>query len=149
MSKTTPLAQRLNEQMQQDSEIIQEETRKQLASMRKELNAILQNELNTIKNDMEAVNKSTTWQLFKSRIMWPSIIGLCLGIGLLVGLTFGIKGRADKIQQYEATIQTLESQAGKAQITACGQRRRMCIAVERNAGTFGQDGTTYMVIKGY
>src|SRR5699024_7614956 len=85
MSENTSLAERLKQQKARESAITQDLMKQQLDDMRNELTAILKTELNTIKKDTQNQAKSISWSMFKSRILWPSITGLSLCIGILGG----------------------------------------------------------------
>jgi hypothetical protein len=85
MAETTSLAKRLKEQKQRESAITQDLMRQQLDAMRQELTNTLQNELSTIKADIQGQSQSIGWSAFKSRIIWPSLTGLSLCIGILGG----------------------------------------------------------------
>jgi hypothetical protein len=50
--------------------------------------------------------------------------------------------------QLEASIANLEQRGGKLQISHCGPKRRLCVAVQDYAGIYGKDGD-YRIAKGY
>src|SRR5699024_10984804 len=85
MAETTSLAKRLKEQKQRDSAITQDLMKQQLTAMRQELTSTLQSELSTIKADIHGQSQSIGWSAFQSRILWPTLTGLSLCIGILGG----------------------------------------------------------------
>jgi hypothetical protein len=85
MPETTNLAKRLKEQKQRESAITQDLMRQQLDDMRQELTSTLQSELSTIKADIQGQSQRIGWSMTKSRILWPSLTGLSLCIGILGG----------------------------------------------------------------
>src|SRR5699024_11307015 len=82
---STSLAKRLKEQKQRDSAITQDLMKQQLTAMRQELTSTLQSELRTIKADIQGQSQSIGWSAFKSRILWPTLTGMRLCIGIMVG----------------------------------------------------------------
>ncbi|EME7447831.1 hypothetical protein VZ727_004396 [Salmonella enterica] len=85
MPETTNLAKRLKEQKQRESVITQDLMRQQLDDMRRELTSTLQNELSTIKADIQSQSQSIGWSAFRSRFLWPTLIGLSLCLGIFGG----------------------------------------------------------------
>lgn len=55
----------------------------------------------------------------------------------------------DEVASLKAGAEAFAAKAGKAQLTTCGDKRRLCVLVDTKAGTFGGGDATYVVIKGY
>ena len=51
-----------------------------------------------------------------------------------------------EVAEQQAALKTLNAKGGKARLTVCGQARRLCVQIDKEAGEFG-DG--YYVIRGY
>src|SRR5699024_11096201 len=114
MAETTSLAKRLKEQKQRDSAITQDLMKQQLTAMRQELTSTLQSELSTIKADIQGQSQSIGWSAFKSRILWPSLIGLSLCIGILGGswgvmhyLSNRVVNLSEQVQQGKTVLEQL------------------------------------------
>src|SRR5699024_1345488 len=85
MAETTSLATRLKEQKQRDSAITQDLKKQQVTAMRPELTGTLPREPSTHKADIQGQRQSIGWSAFKSRILWPTLTGLSLCVGILGG----------------------------------------------------------------
>lgn len=113
MAEISNLAKRLKEQKQRESAITQDLMRQQLDDMRRELTSTLQNELSTIKSDIQSQSSSIGWSVFKSRFLWPILAGLslCLGIfGASWGLMLYFVNQATELnQEIRASKQVLAS----------------------------------------
>src|SRR5699024_1395496 len=136
MSENTSLAERLKQQKARESAITQDLMKQQRDDMRNELTAILKNELNTIKKDTQNQAKSISWSMFKRRILWPSIPGLSLCIGILGGswgVTHYLTTKAltlnHEITAMTKRIEPLEEQGGKVTFNRCGDDRRLCVKI--------------------
>lgn len=60
--------------------------------------------------------------------------------------------KADLVQEVarlEAAAADFAKRAGKAQLSTCGDKRRVCIRIDKAAGGFGDDNEAYAIIKGY
>ena len=54
--------------------------------------------------------------------------------------------------QLEASIEDLNKRGARIRIVGCGPAKRLCVLVDRTAGTFGIEGNKddmYMIAKGY
>jgi hypothetical protein len=59
--------------------------------------------------------------------------------------------RAEK-EQLQASVDDLHKRGAKMKIIGCGPQSRLCVLVDRAAGTFGVAGSkddVYMIVKGY
>lgn len=158
MPETTNLAARLKKQMQDESVISRRQMQALINDSRKELTDTYEAELSTIKGDTEALNRSLGWQLLKSRLLWPTITGLmlCLGIsGGLWGVTQYLGSQLVEKQQRlalmgaeitrrEKVLAFLKSEGGAIQFSTCDGRR--CIQIDEDAETY-ENG--YRILKGY
>lgn len=149
MQETTNLAARLKNQMQQENATIQDLTQKQLNAMRSELSGILRQELNTIKADIQSQSQSIGWSMFKSRFLWPTLVGLSLCLGIFGGSWATMRYFTNQITELQRNVQTLEQDGGKIQFSKCGEKRQLCAQVRPELGKFGSNGENYMILKGY
>jgi hypothetical protein len=53
-----------------------------------------------------------------------------------------------EVVELKAAAADFAKRAGKAKLTTCGDKGRLCIEIDRKAGGFGDDGQ-YAIIKGY
>jgi hypothetical protein len=158
MPETTNLAARLKKQMQDESVISRRQMQALINDSRKELTDTYETELSTIKGDTEAQNRNLGWRVFKHRILWPTITGLmlCLGIsGGLWGVTQYLGSQLVEKQQRlalmgaeitrrEKLLAFLKSEGGAIQFSTCDGRR--CIQIDEGAETY-ENG--YRILKGY
>jgi len=149
MQETTNLAERLKNQIQQENAIIQDLTKKQLNDMRSELSDILRQELNTIKADIQRQSQSISWSMFRSRFLWPTLVGLSLCFGIFGGSWATVRYYANQITDLQRNAQILEQKGGKIQFSRCGEDNRLCAQVRPELGTFGKNGENYMILRGY
>jgi hypothetical protein len=74
----------------------------------------------------------------------------CLGVwGAVAWLNHDIAGLITQRDQLAAGVDHLNELGGKAKLTTCGSAHRKCILLDSEAGTFGDNGETWMIIKGY
>lgn len=144
MTKPIPLAEQLKQRMQREHEIIQRQTEKQLSIMGNELRDIVKNELVTIKADMEEHNRSLGWSLIKHRLLWPTLIGLSLSAGILLG-SWGItQYLSNQITSLRQTVSELEGRGGKSHLASCNDR--LCVQIDPMAPQYENN---YRILKGY
>src|SRR5699024_10580340 len=155
MSENTSLAERLKQQKARESAITQDLMKQQLDDMKKELTAIVKNELNTIKKDTQNQAKSISWSMSKSRILWPSITGLSLCIGILGGswgvthyLTNKALNLTHEITAMNKGMETLEEQGGKVKFNGRGDDRRLRVKKNPKRRESGENGEQ-RTLKGY
>lgn len=159
MLKTSRLTERLKEQSNHENETIQSLTREQLGNLRSALNTILENELNTLKADIQRQHKAMGWTVIRSRIFWPTIIAASLLLGISIAswglmryhittistLSEEINLLRQTEQQYRETIEILEQQGGRITLTQCNNR--LCARIDPQAPTYsGQNGETYRIL---
>jgi hypothetical protein len=68
---------------------------------------------------------------------------------LLLLLEFNRRAERDALQ---ASIDDLNKRGSKMKTIGCGPKSRLCVLVDRAAGTFGVAGNkddVYMIVKGY
>jgi hypothetical protein len=58
------------------------------------------------------------------------------------------KHLVEKIETEQVTINNLNENGGKAQLSHCGDDHRLCVLIDQKVGHFGTNGD-YLVIKGY
>jgi len=66
-----------------------------------------------------------------------------------VGEMTALRAERDQLQ---ASIEDLNKRGAKMKIIGCGPQSRLCVLVDRTAGTFGVAGNkddVYMIVKGY
>lgn len=155
MSENLSLAERLKKQKEQESAITQDLMKQQLDAMRSELTAILKSELNTIKKDTKSQAKSISWSMFKSRILWPTVVGLSLCIGILGGswaVTHYLANKAmnlsHEIASMNQSIETLEAEGGKVKFSRCGDQRRLCVKINPKTEEYGEN-REWRILEGY
>ncbi|AYB48292.1 hypothetical protein CJJ19_00715 [Candidatus Williamhamiltonella defendens] len=148
MQETTALAERLKNQIAQENETIQNLTRQQLNDLRNALKVILQQELNTIKTDIRNQNESMGWKVFRSRILWPLIIGLSLSLGIFSGSWLTMSYYGEQIIQMQGSAKKLDREGAKIQFSQCGENRTLCIRINKKKGVFGKK-SDWMIPEGY
>jgi hypothetical protein len=153
MQETTNLAARLKEQMRRENAIIQNLTRKQLNDMRSALTGILQQELSTIKSDIQRQSRGIGWSMLRSRVLWPMLVGLSLCLGIFGGSWAMMRYSANQImelqrniQELQRNIQILERDGGKIRLSRCGPQKRLCAQIDETAPAY-EGG--YRILKGY
>lgn len=144
MTKPIPLAEQLKQRMQREHEIIQRQTEKQLNIMGDELRDIVKNELATIKADMEEHNRSLSWTLIKHRLLWPTLIGLSLSVGILFGSWGMTQYLSNQIISLKQTVSELEGRGGKSHLASCNAR--LCAQIDPMAPQYENN---YRILKGY
>jgi CHASE3 domain sensor protein len=149
MQETISLAERLKRQIKHENETIQDLTQQQLSAMRKELNGILRQELNTIKADISAQTSNIGWSMIKNRVLWPIIIGLTFSLGIFGGSWATMQYLSSEIQTMRVTVLQLEKQGGKLTLNDCGGR--LCIVEAKNGGTWTRspDNRRLCIPEGY
>jgi hypothetical protein len=51
--------------------------------------------------------------------------------------------------QLQASIEDLNQRGAKVVLGHCGPKKRLCVAVDESAGTYGELGEPYRIVKGY
>lgn len=85
---------------------------------------------------------------------------VAIAIVLMAGFYFGSKfllastmndlaTAREEVAELQKTVDKLSSKGGKAQISSCGDSRRLCIRIDSKAGNFGDNSEQYRVIYGY
>lgn len=102
--------------------------------------------------------KGVGWKL--ALVAFLAALGLVAAVGLAA---FGLveiqryqvrslaNEKADLVQEVaalQAAAADFAKRAGKAKLTTCGDKGRLCVEIDRQAGGFGDDGQ-YAIIKGY
>jgi len=52
-----------------------------------------------------------------------------------------------EVAEQQAVLKTLNAKGGKARLTTCGQARRLCVQIDKEAGEY-EEGD-YYVLRGY
>lgn len=68
---------------------------------------------------------------------------------LLAGTMNDLATAREEVAELQKTVDKLSSKGGKAQISSCGDGRRLCIRIDSKAGNFGDNSEQYRVIYGY
>ena len=55
----------------------------------------------------------------------------------------------EEVAALKASAADFANRAGKAQLSTCGDKRRLCIKIDKNAGSYGDNKEAYAIIKGY
>lgn len=148
MQENGTLIERLKRQHEEQNAIIQSLTQQQLEAMRNELSATFQRELNTTKAAIEQQTRGIGWNMLKNKILWPSVTGLSLSLGILLGSWGTMQYLLSEITEARQTLKTLEQEGGKAQISKCDTAGRLCIKIDLKAQAYGKNGE-FRIIEGY
>src|SRR5699024_12639048 len=88
--------------------------KQQLTARRQQLTSTLQCELSSSRADIQGQCQSIGWSAFKSRILWTSLIGLSLCIGILGGswgvmhyLSSRVVNLREQVQQGKTALEQL------------------------------------------
>jgi len=146
MNEISNLAARLKGQREEERAFFRDLIRVHHDAMRSELTGILKRELDTITADMAGQSRRIGWRMFRSRILWPTLIGLGLCLGLFAGNTLLTNYHADRIIELQANARILEKEGGKIQFRRC--QGRLCVEIDPYAPEFGENGE-YRILKGY
>ena len=77
-------------------------------------------------------------QLFKGALLLAVVLGIVL---LLVP-------SPDEIAALRAEVANLEARGGKAALTVCGDKKRLCAEIDTSAPEYGERGQ-FRILKGY
>ena len=73
--------------------------------------------------------------------------------GQIVALNRQLEALRQEEQVMRANLAALESKGGKMQLNRCGsktgQAGRLCVKIDREAGTFGANNELWMIPEGY
>lgn len=84
--------------------------------------------------------------------------GVMVSAAAVAGIWWGTSSLRDEAAELRVEVANLKAQAdefsqkaGKATLSACGGKRRLCVRVDERAGRFGETpkGELFMVIHGY
>lgn len=87
-----------------------------------------------------------------------SLILICISALLMVGLYYYIGSKQAKIARLEATIEKLEAgvrdwekRAGKAELSYCGDQKRLCVRVYKDGTSYSAKGAdeSFRILYGY
>lgn len=86
-------------------------------------------------------------------VFWIVLVGCVVAAIAVAGIWLGtvsLRQRAEKlyaeVERLEARAEAFGKKAGKAELSVCGEERRLCIRVDEKAGKY-ESG--FMVIEGY
>lgn len=70
--------------------------------------------------------------------------------GLLWWIGQEITANAAEIQRQSQALDQLAEEGSRIELSRCGESRRLCVAIDTESGRYkGQDGTVYLIPKGY
>lgn len=111
----------------------------------------LQDKAVKIFDEFEKATKQAHQSILKKSIYTGIIfffgVVLVLAVGMFAVMWYTKDLRAEVIQLREQA-EYFKSKAGKANLTTCGDEKRLCVQVEGGVWT-DKDGNNYMIIHGY
>jgi hypothetical protein len=116
----------------------------------KDLNADIQKASNVL-TDLQGLS------LWRAALQHLAVAVVAMAIALLgvwwyVPSQSDIAARRAERDELQASIDDLTKRGAKMKTIACGPKSRLCVLVDRAAGTFGVAGNkddVYMIVKGY
>lgn len=111
---------------------------------------------NTLKNALQAeqeLRASSSWLGWK----WAIVLGGASAFLLvtIVGLSMLLVPSMGEIAKLRAAVADLEARGGKAELSICGDKKRLCVLIDPKqfaddgvASTYGK-GEKWMILKGY
>lgn len=163
------LAQQVGDIERRSTAAVRAEVQATLHSIEQPIAAAFKNHGNAIERAIEAAReaaeaiqdsiKGVNWKL--------ALVAFLAALGALIAFILGVYSLvawqnyqvrslnrekavlAEEVAAFKATAADFANRAGKAQLSTCGDKHRLCIRIDKNAGNYGKDKETYAIIKGY
>lgn len=106
--------------------------------------------LNVAGDDVQSAASWIGWKLAGiAALVGVLIVGAAYGLGrYMTPSNQEIAAKRAELAELEANIAAREKHAGRAKLENCGEKRRLCVRVNKKAGVFGEGGD-YMILHGY
>lgn len=103
------------------------------------------------RDELQRVARTSVWKFF----LTPSICFAFAVVVLSIWLYFTVPrpGQLESLQseklRLEDVVARLEAKGGKADLTTCGPKRRVCVRTDDSQGVFGDGSKSYRIVYGY
>lgn len=147
---------------------VRHEVRETMHSVEKQTVAAFKDHGNAIEGAVEAAHgaadaiqesiKGVSWKLAGVAFLAAlgAVVAFALGAyGLVAWQSYQVRSLAaekadlaEEVSRLQAAAADFAKRAGKANLITCGDKRRLCVEIDQQAGAFGEHGQ-YAIIKGY
>ena len=76
------------------------------------------------------------------------VLGIVLLVAVVLGIVLLVVPSPDQIAALRAEVVNLEARGGKATLTVCGDKKRLCAEIDTRAPEYGERGQ-FRILKGY
>lgn len=151
MSKILDLAQNFEAKSKQQAAATESSLKHEFERHERAVREALNSSANKIKSDISAQNAIMSRLVLRSWIWIGATLIIVFGAIQAVLWWQGneIMTNQREIESQRANLRDLESRGSKIQLNTCGEKRQLCVRVQKNLGEFGTDGQTYMILQGY
>lgn len=152
MSEISRLAQGFEQRSKQQAESTEKAVR---SAFKKHERALLSALAESEKRTSDAIrdqNRRLSAIALKGWLWIVLVIALLLSAsaGLLYWTGHKITAHAVEIQRQSQALDQLEAEGSRIELSRCGEDRRLCVAIDAEAGRYkGQDDTIYLIPRGY
>lgn len=163
------LAQQVGDIERRATAAVRAEVQATMHSIEQPIVAAFKNHGNAIERAIEAAREATeaihgsvkgvSWKLALVAFLAAlgALIAFILGAySLVTWQTYQVRSLnrekavlVEEVAALKASAADFANRAGKAQLSTCGDKRRLCIKIDKNAGSYGDNKEAYAIIKGY